>query len=250
MDLISVIVPYYKKKKYIDDTINSILKQTYKRFEIIIIYDDNNKSDLNYLIKKYKSYKNIKILVNKKNIGAGLSRNFGIRTSSGKYIAFLDADDLWQKNKIAIQLKWMKSKKYNISHTSYNIVNDDNEVTGQRIAREFNSLRSLITSCDIGLSTVMIKKSILNKKDLFPKLKTKEDFVFWINLVKKGHKIKSLNNNLTKWRKAKNSLSSSTLQKLTDGYKLYRQYLGFSSFKSIVYLFLLSINFLKKRIND
>ena len=100
MQLISIIIPYYKKKKYIESTINSVLKQTYKNFELIIIYDDENKEDLNFLKKIIKKDKRIKLYINKKNLGAGRTRNKGIKLSKGSLIAFLDADDLWLHSKI------------------------------------------------------------------------------------------------------------------------------------------------------
>ena len=95
MELISVIIPFYKKKNFIKKTIESILNQTYTNIEIILIYDDKDKNDLNYLNDNFGSNQKVKILVNSKNIGAGLSRNRGIQASNGKYICFLDGDDLW-----------------------------------------------------------------------------------------------------------------------------------------------------------
>ena len=92
----SVIIPYYKKK-YIKKSIKSVLSQTYQNLEIIIIYDDENKEDLKYIQNLKKLDRRIRILVNSKNLGAGESRNFGIINSKGKYICFLDADDLEKK---------------------------------------------------------------------------------------------------------------------------------------------------------
>ena len=97
MKKISVIIPYYKKKQLIKRTVLSVLKQSHKLFEIIIIYDDSDVSDLNYIKKIKKLDRRIKLIVNKKNVGAGFSRNLGIKKSSGDYIAFLDADDYWKK---------------------------------------------------------------------------------------------------------------------------------------------------------
>ena len=246
MDLVSIIIPYFKKKEFVKNSIFSVLNQTYPNLEIIIIYDDTDKSDLTFLKKEFYIYKKIKFLINSKNIGAGISRNKGIRLAKGKYICFLDADDYWNKNKIEKQLKFMKKKKLKISHTSYKIVNEKKKYISSRIARDFFKLSDIIKSCDIGLSTVMIEKKILTKKIKFPPLKTKEDFVLWINLLKKGYTIGGLNLFLTSWRKSRYSLSSSTIQKLFDGFKVYKYYLKFSTLKSLVYLLYLSINYLKK----
>ena len=111
MSLVSVIIPYYRKKQDISRTINSAINQTYKNLEIILIYDDNKKNDLKYIKKICLKDKRIKLFVNKKNLGAGTSRNKGIRYSKGDYIAFLDADDFWSKNKIKKQIYFMKKKK-------------------------------------------------------------------------------------------------------------------------------------------
>ena len=246
MILVSVIIPYFKKKKFIEKTINSIKSQTYKNLEIIIVYDDEDRSDLK-LIKKIKnSDKRIKVIVNKKSLGAGESRNKGIYHSKADYIAFLDADDLWKKNKIELQLKLMIRNKFEISHTSYEILNSNHKNRKVMRAKNFNNYNQLLPSCDIGLSTVMLKKNLITKNCRFPKLKTKEDFVLWLLILKKNVKIGSLDKNLTSWRKLDNSLSSSTFQKLIDGFVVYNTYMKFGILKSFFYLLTLSINFLRK----
>ncbi len=93
-------MPYYKKSATIKQTINSILSQTYTNFELIIIYDDENSNELDILKKITNKSKKIFILRNKSNLGAGISRNIGIENAKGKYLAFIDADDLWDKKKI------------------------------------------------------------------------------------------------------------------------------------------------------
>lgn len=246
MDLISIIVPYYKKKKYIKSTLKSILNQSYKRFEIIIIYDDNSKDDLRYLKKLIKLDNRIKIIENFKNIGAGLSRNKGIKISKGEYICFIDADDIWKKNKLKLQLNFMKKNNFLVTHTSYFILNKNNQITQLRKAKNFFSFNDLAVSCDIGLSTVMIKKSLINKKIKFPNTKTKEDYILWLKISKKGIPIRALDIPLTKWRSLNDSLSSSFFQKIFDGFRLYRLYLKYNYIKSIFFLLLLSVNFLIK----
>ena len=95
MPSVSVIIPYYKKINYIKKTINSVLNQTFQDFEIILIYDDNILDDLITLENEYKKNPKIKIIKNLNNLGAGISRNIGIKHANGEIISFLDADDYW-----------------------------------------------------------------------------------------------------------------------------------------------------------
>ena len=249
MELVSIITPYYKKKKYIELTINSVLQQTYKNFELIIIYDDQNKEDLNLLKNLTKKDKRIKLYINKKNLGAGESRNKGIKLSQGSLIAFLDSDDLWTRNKLKKQIFFMKKSLVDISHTSYHIINSDNKIIGSRRAKDMN-YKLLLSSCDIGLSTVIMKKEIITNKIKFANINTKEDYVFWLKITLNNKKIFALKNKLTKWRKLDNSLSSSKLQKLCDGYQVYRKYMNFNLIKSFIYLVSLSFNYVLKELKN
>ena len=114
----TVIIPYYKKKDTIKRAIKSVILQTYKNLELILIYDDQDNFDLKFLKNLKKLDKRIKIIVNKKNLGAGESRNVGIKNSKGKFICFLDADDTWKKNKLLFQINLMIKEKSLISHTT------------------------------------------------------------------------------------------------------------------------------------
>ena len=246
MDLISVIIPYYKKKKFINQTINSVLQQTYKNFELIIIYDDKNKSDLVFIKQITKKDKRVKIIDNKNNMGAGKSRKKGIELSKGKFLAFLDADDYWNRNKLKEQISFMNKNKINISHTSYFIVDSSNRIIGNRKALDRNHAQ-LLSSCDIGLSTVILDKKLITKNINFANIKTKEDYVLWLKITLNKNTIFAFKKNFTKWRKLNNSLSSSTFQKMKDGYYVYRKYMNFNPIKSIIHLLILSFNYLLKK---
>ena len=246
MDLVSIIVPYFRKRKFIKETINSVTNQTYKNIEILIIYDDESKEDLDYLKSIKQSDKRINLIINKKSLGAGKARNKGINIAKGKYIAFLDADDKWKKNKLKLQINFMVKNKFKISHTSYDVIDEKNRYVKTMKAINFNNLDELLPSCDIGLSTVILEKKVINSSCKFPNLKTKEDFVLWLLVLKKGYKIGGLKKVLTLWRKLNNSLSSSVLQKLIDGYRVYYVHMSFNLFKSIYFLFVLSFKYLKK----
>jgi teichuronic acid biosynthesis glycosyltransferase TuaG len=249
MDLVSIIMPYYKKKKYIELAVNSVIQQTYKNFELIIVYDDENKEDLNFLKKIIKKDERIKLYINKKNLGAGRSRNKGIKLSKGSLIAFLDADDLWLHNKIQKQIFFMKKNAIDVSHTSYHIINSDNKIIGSRRAKDMNH-KLLLNSCDIGLSTVILSKKIITNKIKFANINTKEDYVLWLKITLNDNIIFALKNNLTKWRKLNDSLSTSKIQKLYDGYLVYRKYMNFSLVKSFIHLILLSFNYALKGLRN
>ena len=137
MDLVSIIIPYYKKKKFISTTINSAISQSYENIEILIVYDDENYDDLKLLEEIKKKDERIRIIKNKKKLGAGLSRNKGISSSKGNYIAFLDADDTWEIDKLSKQMSFMTNNNYLVSHTSYQIVDEDRNIIGNRVARSF-----------------------------------------------------------------------------------------------------------------
>jgi len=247
MDLVSIIIPYYKKKKFISTTINSAISQSYENIEILIVYDDENYDDLKLLEEIKKKDERIRIIKNKKKLGAGLSRNKGISSSKGNYIAFLDADDTWEIDKLSKQMSFMTNNNYLVSHTSYQIVDEDRNIIGNRVARSFFHLEDLLKSCDIGTSTVIIKKDIFSEQIKFPSIKTKEDFVLWLRILERDIKIYGLDKNLSKWTKSNSSLSSSVIQKLMDGFKVYNKYMNFNSLKSLYYLICLSLNYIIKK---
>ena len=120
-----ILLSTYNGDKFIESQIDSIINQTYKNIEIIIIFDDGNKKDLkNLKLILKKKQKKIKLIINSKNMGAGLSRNKAAKLAKGKYIAFLDSDDVWTRNKLKYQLAFMKKRKITISHTSYYIIDE------------------------------------------------------------------------------------------------------------------------------
>lgn len=246
MNLVSVIVPYYNKKIYIYKTVKSILRQSYQNFEIIIIYDDD-KEDLALLKKVVKLDKRIFLIRNFKNIGAGLSRNKGIKISRGNFIAFLDSDDIWLIDKLKLQLRFMQKNNYDFSFTSYDIIDSKDKKIGNRQANPFLNYDNLVKSCDIGLSTVILKRKLFNNYYRFANLKTKEDYVYWLKLAKKGIKMCGLNRSLTKWRATENSLSSNSKQKVLDAFLVYRKYLKFSLIKSLLCVIVLSLNYILKK---
>ena len=244
-NLVSVIIPFYSNIKLLKKTILSALNQTYKNVEIIVVNDNPSIKKINKLVNIKN--KRLKFINNKVNLGAGLSRNKGINFSKGKYIAFLDSDDLWKKNKLYLQLMFMKKNRCVASHTSYYIKNSVGKILSKRYAKNQN-YQSLIKSCDIGLSTVMIEKKVLKKlKSPFPNIKTKEDYVCWLYLSKQGVTFYGINNFLVYWLSHVGSLSSSTFQKIIDAFRVYYVYQEMNIFKTLYFVLVLSLNYLKKK---
>ena len=247
--LVSVIMPYYNKKNYFLKSINSALKQTYTNLEILIIYDDHNRNDLEYIESCIKNDLRVKIIFNEKNKGVAYSRNKAISIARGKYIAFLDCDDYWENDKIEVQLNFMLNHGYDFSHTAYQIINYNGKIVGTIRARETLRYKELLKSCDIGLSSVILKRKLLSDMQ-FPELKTKEDFALWLSLAKKSVNLVGFDKSLMFWRKTPNSLSSSILQKLKDAFKVYYLYEKKNFFYSIYCVIRLSTYALIKKINS
>ena len=225
-------MPYFNKKFFFKESLNSVLEQSFKNYEIIIIFDGGDETDLKFINKIIKNKKFIKLIINKKNIGAGFSRNKGINIAKGKYIAFLDCDDLWKKNKLEKQIRFMKKNNSKFCHTNYYLIDENSKSYGLIKVKKELSYSKLMNSCDIGLSTVLLeKKLLLNYK--FTNLKTKEDYALWLKLAKSPIKIEGLNLNLAYWRNTKNSLSSSLVQKLFDAFRVYYLY----EKKNLIYSF-------------
>jgi teichuronic acid biosynthesis glycosyltransferase TuaG len=245
---VSIIIPYFRNLIFFKKTLKSVLEQSYKHYEIIIIYDDAEKKELHLLQKLLPKNDKIKIVINQSNIGAGPSRNKGVKISKGKYLAFIDNDDLWNKNKLKKQINFMEKGKINISHTSYLIINENGQLLSNRCAKKELNYKELLKSCDIGLSTVILTKELFDRYK-FSKNKTKEDYSLWLNISKK-ETIYGLNQNLTKWRKTKKSLSSNLFQKLKDAYLIYYKQEKFNFLYSIYRTIILSIFYLKKKYSN
>lgn len=246
---LSIILPYFKKKKYIKQTLNSIINQSFKNHELIIIYDQIDRSDISYIKKIIKNKIKYKIIINKKNLGVGKSRNIGIKNSKSKYIAFCDADDVWHKKKSEVQLNLMREKKISFSHTDYNLINNRNKIIGEMVVKKTLSYNDLLRSCDIALSSVILKRSLLIESLKFGDTKTKEDFFLWLKISKR-EVIHGINKKLINWRKTENSLSSDIIQKLIDAFIVFDKVEKQNFFITFYYVIRLSIYYIFKKIKQ
>lgn len=240
-------MPYFKKSAFFEEAYHSVLNQNYSNIEIIIIYDDHNLTELNFVKKIINNRKNTILIINKKNYGVGFSRNVGINRSKGFYIAFLDCDDVWKKNKLRNQVNIMNKMKLDFSYTSYSAINENNKFLYNIRAKNFLTHANLLKSCDIGLSTVITKRQIL-KRFKFSRMKTKEDYLLWLQLSKNNILIYGIKKHLSLWRKCNNSLSSNIFQKIKDAFSIYYRYEKQGFIRALLSIIVLSFFAYKKKI--
>ena len=141
--LISIIITYFDKLEYIKKTLESVLAQSYKNYELIFIYDDNNLNDFKFIKPLLIKFKKKKVILNKKNIGVSQSRNKALNLSKGDYIAFIDSDDIWKKTKLIKQLKFMRKNLSDFSFTSYDVINYQNRIIKKRVVNLDPSYKTL-----------------------------------------------------------------------------------------------------------
>lgn len=231
---VSIIMPLYNNQVHIKKTINSVLSQTFENFEIIVVDDcseDNSVPIVQQLVKKDPR---IKIFQMSENNGAALARNAGLKESKGRYIAYLDADDLWEESKLEKQISFMKKNNCGFSCTSYEVI--DNE--GKKLNKEVRMKKSLdykgfltnnlLQTVGIMADTNHISKNLL----IMPNLRRRQDAATWLQILRDGHKCYGLNEVLGYYRRVPNSLSSNKFKAAYGVWYLYREVeslpLGFS----------------------
>ena len=124
---ISIILPHYNNENFVEDAIKSVKQQTYKNWELLII-DGNSSLKSKKIISRFKNNKKIKITWVKSNNGAGFNRNLGIKKSKSDYVAFIDSDDIWEKNKLKKQIKFMIKNKCKFSYTGYKTIDTNKKM--------------------------------------------------------------------------------------------------------------------------
>lgn len=217
--LVSIITPAYNVEKYVDETINSVLKQTYKNWELIII-DDCSK-DLTYKkIEKYLKIDNrIKLYKNNENKGVSFTRNRAIDLSVGKYIAFLDADDLWDEKKLEKQIEFMEKNQVLLSYTGYRKINEDGTIRGSIKVPLKLDYNELLKNCLIGFLTSIYNQKIIGKQ-YFKNIKS-EDYIYWLEMIKKVKLAQGLEENLASYRVLQNSRSSNKIDIIKHHWRIY-----------------------------
>ena len=238
---IDIILPNYNSSKFLKQTLNSIIMQTYKNWKLIII-DDCSDDKTKNILKKYSKDKRIKMFWLKKNNGAGFCRNYGIKKSKSPYVAFIDSDDVWKKNKLEKQIIFMKKNNYSFSYTNYETFGDKRKIIIPPLRFDY---KSFINNTSIGTSTMMVKRKEL-KNIKFTNSKICEDYYFKCKLLKRVKFAFCLNEFLTRYRIRHNSMQSNNIKNIFWIWKINRDFNKLSIINNLTSIMNISINSIKK----
>ncbi len=232
--MVSVITPAYNSSSYIEETVLSVLNQTYKDFEYLII-DDASTDNTAEIIKEFaKKDKRIKLICLEKNQGAAIARNKGIEAARGTFIAFIDSDDKWCPDKLEVQTEFMKKNNYNFTFTDYYILFGKEQ-------KPFNSWLNYVKYKDIikfnyiACSTVMFNQEKTGKVYM-PNIRNRQDWGLWIKLLGNGEKAVNIPDYLMCYKVRKDSISGNKVKMIKYHWYIYRGFLKFSFLKSMYYL--------------
>lgn len=236
---VSVITPYYMAKNTIRQTISSVQKQSFIDWEMIIV-DDNSNDDIDSFLRDILHQDSrIKLIRNINQKGAAGARNTGITHASGRYIAFLDSDDIWSPEKLDSQINFMKITNCSFSYGNYFSFSDVDEdgnplKTGLFKAPNQLTFKELCKTCSIGCLTVMLDRKSLS--DIKLPYSDKEDYALWLNLTKIGITAENYGGTHAYYRVRSNSLSSNKFREILRQYRVVRNVAGLSRVKSFVAL--------------
>lgn len=243
LDLVSIVIPVYNSEHYIKETINTVQMQTYSNWELVLVNDCSTDSSKKTIEECIKGDSRIKLINLQKNSGAAVARNTGIKYANGKYLAFLDADDLWKKDKLKIQLEFMNKNNYAFTFTGYEFANENGIGNGKIVnVPEKINYRQALKNTTIWTSTVILNIEELGKELIkMPNLKRGQDTATWWKILKTGITAYGLNENLSLYRRSNNTLSSNKIKALKRTWNLYRnvEYLNifYSSYNFCWYCF-------------
>lgn len=248
--LVSVIVPVYNAEMFLRETIETILNQTYKKYELILVDDCSTDNSVN-IINKYKEKdKRIKLIKNQKNSGAAVTRNNGIKKAVGQYISFIDADDKWEPTKLERQIKFMKENNCEFSFTSYQFADEFcNLIDKKVIVPSTITYKQALKNTTIWTSTVMLDMAKLKKEDIYmPNLKRGQDTATWWKILKKIDKAYGIKDVFSYYRRTNSSLSANKLTALKRTWNLYRNIEKFNIIKSTYYFVFYVLNAVRRRV--
>ena len=246
-ELVSIITPCYNSEKFLDECISSVLNQTYQNWEMLIV-DDNSSDNSSILINSYsKKDERIKPHYLNDNIGAAMARNKAISKAKGKYLAFLDSDDVWLPKKLEVQTNFMKKNNCSFVFSSYSVISDDEKSKYTISVPEKITYKRYLKNTIIGCLTVVIDMTKFKKIEM-PNLRSSHDMVLWLNLLKECEYAYGIQQKLAIYRDHKSSNTSNKFKAAYDVWHVYREHEKLNLFFSVYNFVIYAINAIKKRI--
>ena len=233
---VSVVMPAYNAEKYIEESITSVINQTYTNWELIVI-DDGSKDNTAEIVKQFaEKDKRITLYLNEKNMGVAKTRNRGFDMAKGEYIALLDSDDIWLPEKLEKQLKLAEETDAEIIYCSYELISETGEKTGKDfIVSPCTDFCEMLTKCMFSCSTNIFKSEIF-KNYRFSNNYYHEDYVLWLELLKNGKIAAGCTEVLAKYRQIKGSRASNKLNAAKNRWIIYRKYLKLPLVKTCIFI--------------
>lgn len=248
--LISVIVPVYNVENYIEETIACVEAQTYSDWELLLVEDCSTDRSLEVIRRSMEKLGDVRIRLFRQsaNMGAARARNFGLREARGRYIAYLDGDDLWVPEKLERELLFLKEKNAAFLFSGYEFADERGRGTGKVVHVPGTlSYRQALSNTTIFTSTVMFDTEKISRDLLeMPAVKS-EDTALWFRVLRNGYTAYGLDENLVKYRRAGKSLSSNKLEALRRIWNLYRRQEGLSLWASACHFCLWAVRAVKRR---
>ena len=244
---VSIVMPVYNAEKYISEAIESILGQTYDNWELLVV-DDCSTDRSSQILQKYAELdKRIKPSFLRQNSGAAAARNEGIKRASGKYLTFLDSDDIWLKDKLKKQVGIMEKEGYVFSFTSYGLMDEQgNQINRKVIAPRTLTYSQALTTTVIWTSTVMLDVSQTGLIEM-PLLRAGQDTATWLQILKNIPCAYGIDQILSMYRQVPTSISHNLKRRLKRQWDIYRLVEQFSFIKSMKLYILYILYVLRKR---
>ena len=232
---VSIIMPAYNVEQFISESIKSVLAQTYQDWELIIV-DDNSTDNTYEIAKSYaESDGRIKVIRFSENRGAALARNAAIEAAKGKYIVFLDSDDLWLPHKLEEQLEFMRENDLAFTYSSYELIDEAGKSLGIFLTKESITYSSMLKTCDVGCLTAIYDSYSLGKMYFNIECRRQEDYALWLAILKRIKETKGILEPLAKYRIRSGSISRNKLKAAWYQWKVYREVEKLSLLKSAYY---------------
>lgn len=232
--LVSIITPSYNSSRFISDMIESVMRQTYTNWELLITDDCSTDNSCEIINEYVKIDSRIRLFILEENSGAGIARNNSIRHAQGRFMAFLDSDDMWMPEKLQRQLSYMIKYSYKLTYTSYMLIDELDAITGIVVSPRKQSF--FANKCDdkVGFSTAIYDVASIGKKYL-PAIRKRQDWGLIMDILREVKMAYGLKEPLGYYRKGQESLSKNKLSLIKYNIAAYKSVLGWSSFKAYAF---------------